>query len=189
MATFAAIFGVVLSTLILPLPEELALLGAGYIAHSGSISLVGAWIASWSAIVAGDTTTYCIGRFFLERLLGTRLGKRVVSPALKQWAEGLVQRHGFRAILLGRFLVALRGPVYLTIGAAKYPGVRFTLINSAVGLIEVALIVGAGYLFGQSHKLAKDVKWLEIAVGVLLAALLILPPLLKRRLEHRRAAA
>jgi membrane protein DedA with SNARE-associated domain len=189
VSTFAAIFGVVLSTLIVPLPEELALLGAGYVAHSGSISLVGAWLASWSAIVIGDTTTYCVGRFFLERILDTRFGKKLVSPTLRKWAEDLVQRHGFRAILLGRFLVALRGPVYLAIGAAKYPGLRFTLINAAVGLVEVALIVGAGYLFGQSHKLAKEVKWIEIAAGVLLALLLVIPPLLKRRLERQRAAA
>lgn len=189
MSTTAAIFGVVLSTLILPLPEELALLGAGYVAHQGSISLTGAWLASWSAIVVGDTTTYCVGRFFLERLLRTRLGKKVVSPSMREWAEGLVQKHGFRAILLGRFLVAFRGPVYLAIGAAKYPGWRFTLINSAVGLVEVALIVGAGYLFGQSHKLAKEVKWIEIAVGVGLALFLVVPPLLKRRFERQRAPA
>ena len=119
-----AIFGAVLSTLVLPVPEELTLLGAGWWAQTGALPLWAAWLSAWLAIVVGDTASYLIGRGFLPGLLRTRLGKRIVSPDLRNWAEDLVRRHGFRAILVGRFLVGLRGPVYLAIGAAKYPLLR-----------------------------------------------------------------
>jgi membrane protein DedA with SNARE-associated domain len=186
-----AIFGGVLSTLVLPLPEELALLGAGWWAHAGALPLWAAWLAAWLGIVSGDTASYLIGRSFLPRLLRTRFGKRVVAPDLRKWGEDLVRRHGFRAILLGRFLVALRGPVYLAIGGSKYPMLRFELINGTVGLIEVALLVGLGYEFGQSVHLAHEVRFVEIAVGVVIAAILIVPLIVKGRLvrRHRRAAA
>jgi len=185
-----AIFGAVLSTLIVPLPEELALLGAGWWAHAGALPLWGAWLAAWLAIVAGDTASYMIGRSFLPRLLRTRFGKRIVAPDLRKWGEDLVRRHGFRAILLGRFLVALRGPVYLAIGGSKYPMLRFELINGCVGLIEVALLVGLGYEFGRSAKLAHEVRFIEIAVAVTMAGILVVPPIVKWRLvrRHRRAA-
>ena len=185
-----AIFGAVLSTLIVPLPEELALLGAGWWAHAGALPLWGAWLAAWLAIVAGDTASYLIGRSFLPGLLRTRFGKRVVAPDLRKWGEDLVRRHGFRAILLGRFLVALRGPVYLAIGGSKYPMLRFELINGCVGLIEVALLVGLGYQFGRSAKLAHELRFIEIAVAVTMAAILVVPPIVKWRLvrRHRRAA-
>ncbi|TMA75541.1 MAG: DedA family protein [Deltaproteobacteria bacterium] len=185
-----AIFGAVLSTLIVPLPEELALLGAGWWAHAGALPLWGAWLAAWLAIVAGDTASYMIGRSFLPRLLRTRFGRRIVAPDLRKWGEDLVRRHGFRAILLGRFLVALRGPVYLAIGGSKYPMLRFELINGCVGLIEVAALVGLGYEFGRSAKLAHEVRFLEIAVAAIMAAILIVPPIVKWRLvrRHRRAA-
>ena len=190
MYTALAIFGAVLSTLIVPLPEELALLGAGWWAHAGALPLWGAWLAAWLAIVAGDTASYMIGRSFLPRLLRTRFGRRIVAPDLRKWGEDLVRRHGFRAILLGRFLVALRGPVYLAIGGSKYPMLRFELINGCVGLIEVALLVGLGYEFGRSAKLAHEVRFLEIAVAAIMAAILIVPPIVKWRLvrRHRRAA-
>lgn len=186
-----AIFGAVLSTLVLPLPEELALLGAGWWAQSGALPLWAAWLAAWLAIVIGDTASYLIGRGFLQRLLRTRFGKRIVSPDLRHWAEDLVRRHGFRAILLGRFLVGLRGPVYLAIGAAKYPLLRFELINGAVGLVEVALLVGLGYRFGQSATLAHEVRWIEVGVAIALALVLVLPVILKSRLvrKHRRTAS
>jgi membrane protein DedA with SNARE-associated domain len=185
-----AIFGAVLSTLIVPLPEELALLGAGWWAHAGALPLWGAWVAAWLAIVVGDTASYLLGRSFLPGLLRSRFGRRIVSPDLRKWGEELVRRHGFRAILLGRFLVALRGPVYLAIGGSKYPMLRFELINGCVGLIEVALLVGLGYEFGRSAKLAHQVRFMEIAVAVTMAAILIVPPIVKRRLvrRHRRAA-
>lgn len=185
-----AIFGAVLSTLVVPLPEELALLGAGWWAHAGALPLWGAWLSAWLAIVAGDTASYLIGRSFLPGLLQTRLGKRIVSPDLRKWGEELVRRHGFRAILLGRFLVALRGPVYLAIGGSKYPMLRFELINGCVGLIEVALLVGLGYEFGRSAKLAHEVRFIEIAVAVAMAAVLVVPPIVKWRLvrRHRRTA-
>ena len=181
------IFGVVLSTLVVPLPEELALLGAGWVAHSGATPLWAAWVASWLAIVGGDTTSYFIGRSFLPRLLQTRFGKRIISPEMQAWGNELVQRHGFRVIILGRFLVALRGPVYLAIGAAKYSLLKFELINSAVGLVEVGLLVYLGYRLGQSSRVAHEAKWVEIGIAVLLGLALIAAPLFKRHLQKKRA--
>lgn len=176
-----------LSTLFLPLPEELALLGAGYWAHAGSIPLWGAFLAAWSGIIVGDTATFLIGRLLLPRLLRSRLGRRVVSPAMLRWAEQLVQRHGFRAILLGRFLIALRGPVYLAIGASRYPPLKFMLINCGVGVVEVGLVVYAGYLFGHSHAVAHQMRIVDLIIALLLAVLLVVPVLVKRRLERQNA--
>ena len=184
-----AIFGAVLSTLALPLPEELALLGAGWWAHAGALPLWAAWLSSWLAIILGDTASYLVGRSFLPGLLRTRLGRRLVSPELRRWGEEFVHKHGFRAIILGRFLVALRGPVYLAIGGSRYPLLRFALIDGAVGLLEVALLVGLGYEFGQSAALEHRVRLLELAIAAVIALVLVVPLLLKRRLVRRQRRA
>jgi membrane-associated protein len=182
-----AIFGAVLSTLVLPLPEELALMGAGWWAHEGALPLWAAWVAATAANVVGDTVSYLIGRYFLERLLHTRFGRRLVSPELRDWGEDFVHRHGFWAIVLGRFLVAVRGPVYFAIGASRYPLGRFELINSAVALIEGAALVWLGYVFGESVKVSHQARLVEISVGATLL-LFIVPAVLKARLsrKHRR---
>ena len=185
-----AIFGAVLSTLVLPLPEELALMAAGWWAHEGALPLWGAWVAATAANVVGDTISYLIGRYFLERLLHTRFGKRIVSPELRDWGTDFVKRHGAWAIVIGRFLVALRGPVYFAIGAAKYPFGRFELINSAVALVEGAALVWLGYQFGESVKISHQVRWIEITIGVTLL-LFVVPAIVKSRLSrrHRRPAS
>ena len=181
------IFGVVLSTLVLPLPEEVALMGAGWWAHEGALPLWAAWVAATAANIAGDTVSYLVGRYFLDRLLHSRLGKRVLDPRMLDWGEEFVRRHGFRAIVLGRFLVAFRGPVYFAIGASKYPLGRFELINSIVALVEGAALVWLGYVFGHSLKVTREVHWIEIAIGVFLLAILVAPLLLRRRLVRKHA--
>lgn len=180
-----AIFGAVLSTLVLPLPEELALMGAGWWAHEGALPLWAAWVAATAANVVGDTLSYLIGRYFLEKLLHTRFGKRMVSPEMRDWGEDFVKRRGFWAIVVGRFLVAFRGPVYFAIGASKYPIVRFELINGIVALIEGAALVYLGYVFGESVKVSHQVRWVEISVGVTLL-LFIVPAVLKAWVTRRQ---
>ena len=108
---------------------------------------------------------------------------------MREWGEEFVKRHGFWAIVLGRFLVALRGPVYLAIGAAKVPFGRFELVNTIVALIEGAALVWLGYAFGQSQKISHEVRWVEIAIGVVILVAVGLPLLLKWRLAKRRSAA
>jgi undecaprenyl-diphosphatase len=186
---YAAIFGVVLSTLIVPLPEEMALLGAGWLAHGGQATLWGAFLASWLAIVVGDTTTFFIGRLFLHRLLKTRFGRRLVKPEQRRWAEAFVARQGWRAILLGRFLVALRGPVYLAVDASKYSPAKFIAINSSVALAEVGLVVWLGYRFGQSGALVGKVRWIDAAVAASVIIAFLIPWLFSRWLRRRPARA
>jgi membrane-associated protein len=183
MGTFFLIFGVVLSTLVLPLPEELALLWAGWMAH-GNISIWAAFIAGFGAVMIGDSVSFLIGRAVLPKLLRTHLGKRIIKPDLRKWAEDFVQKHGGRAVVLARFLVALRGPVYLAIGAAKYPASRFYVLNALVGVVEVGIVVTLGYWFGASKALAHDVKWISILVGVVLLVTMAIPALLRRRISR-----
>ena len=101
------------------------------------MSLGDAIVAATAGNVVGDTVTYLVGRYLLEKLLATKLGKKVVKPGLRRWGQELVRRHGVRAIFLGRFLIALRGPVYLAIGASKFSFGRFELINSAVAVVAL----------------------------------------------------
>jgi len=122
---------VVLSTLVVPLPEELTLLGAGYLAHQGAVSLPGAYLSALAAVLIGDTVTFLLGRGLLPKFLESKWGRKVVSPNLRGWAEELVREHQVRAILLARFLVGLRGdetntaisePLKRGNGYARQPG-------------------------------------------------------------------
>ncbi len=57
--------------------------------------------------------------------------------------------------------------------------------------MEVALLVGLGYRFGESARLAHEIRWIELGLAVLLAGILVVPLFLKSRLvrKQRRAAS
>ena len=149
MGIYLAIFGAVLSTVVIPLPEEATLLAAGYAARLGRATLVGCVAAAWAAVLLGDIVTFWVGRAFFARVLRTRIGGALFPEDRRRWAEQFIARHGERAIVVARFLVGLRGLVHLAIGASRFPLLRFAVIDACVGFIEVGLLVGIGYEFGE----------------------------------------
>ncbi len=187
MHVYLLIFGAVFSTLILPLPEELALLGAGYSARRGDASLAGAFFAAWAGIMLGDWITFFTGRTLLPRLLKSRWGRKLIKPDWQEWATGFVQSHGTRAIVLGRFLVALRGPVYLAIGAAKFSRLRFLVTNGLVGLAEVALVVGTGYVIGPAKESAHRLRVVDYCIaGAIVLITIVIPIVFKRVIDGKK---
>jgi membrane protein DedA with SNARE-associated domain len=182
-------FGAVFSTLVLPIPEEVTLLGAGYLARAGKLGFWLALAAAYAAIVAGDAITFFAARFFLPKVLDRKWVKKLLPPKTQAWAEGLVARHGTWTIVIARFLVGLRGPVYAALGASPYPSGRFMVINSAVGVVEVGALVFAGWLLGPSDRLVHGVREIELATAAILIFTFAMPLLLKRWLGHKQAHA
>jgi len=179
---YVAIFLATLSTVALPLPEEAALMGAGYAARVGTANLAGAVLATMLAVFGGDVMAYWFGRGLVRRAANSRLGSRIVPERWMRWAEAFVAEHGGRAIIVARFLVGLRGFLYYALGAAEYPFGRFLLINAAANLVEVTGLVVAGYALGAARTnlgVAADL----VAAAVLIAALFA--PTIVRRVVSR----
>jgi membrane protein DedA with SNARE-associated domain len=146
---YLAIFLATLSTIAVPVPEEAPLLAAGYAARLGHALLVGCIGAAWLAVLIGDALAYLLGRTLLARLLCTRFGQWVLPREQRAWSERFVAVHGARAIVIGRFLVGLRGFVYFALGAARYPFARFLAANAFAAAVEVGAVVGFGFAFGE----------------------------------------
>ena len=185
MRLYEAIFLATLSTVFLPLPEEATLLSAGYAARLGQVTLAGAIVAGLLAVLLGDIFSYFVGRLLLTRLLRTRLGRWLVPDRWRSWGEALVAGHGGRAIVIGRFLVGLRGFVYFAVGASRYPFARFLAVDVAAGIVEVGGLVALGFAFGELR--SRVGREIDLAVAALLVVTFF-GPLLVRGAVRRRAA-
>jgi membrane protein DedA with SNARE-associated domain len=176
---YVSIFLATLSTVFVPIPEEATLMGAGYAARLGRVTLVGAAAAGWLACVVGDAFSYFVGRVLLARMLRTRLGQRLLPAPRRLWAERLVAGNGARAVVVARFLVGLRGFVYFAVGASRYPFGRFLAVDAAAGVAEVGGLVAIGYAFGELH--ARVGRAVDLAAAAVLALALFAPLLVRRR--------
>lgn len=139
---------VVLGNVGLPVPEETALLAAGYLVWHGDLRWSLVLAVGIVSAVAGDNIGYWIGRRYgavvLERfrhLIG-------LSPQRFQWMQQFIGRWGPLGVFVARFIAGLRflaGPLAGAVGL-RFPA--FITANVLGALVYVPAVVVAGYAVG-----------------------------------------
>ena len=147
--TYAGLFVVLLLCgLGLPMPEDVALLAGGYLAHRGIIRYPITIGISLIGVVAGDNSLFFIGRHAGSRLL-TYFGlSRPGSRNQVERMQDFMHRHGHLAIFYARFLAGLRAVIYLSAGSLGVSPGRFLFYDLLGAVISVPVVVTVGYLFG-----------------------------------------
>jgi membrane protein DedA with SNARE-associated domain len=133
----------------LPMPEEVAIIGGAAAAVSGTLD---PWLTLGSLLIGallGDCVMYYIGYHFGRRLLThNRIWKRVITPEREGKVEELLARHGVKVLLGARFMVGIRGPMYITAGILKVPFKRFVVADLFCATLVVSLFFGLTYAYG-----------------------------------------
>lgn len=133
----------------LPIPEEAAIIAAGALSANGQLDWRWALLSCIVGAIAGDSVMYWIGRHFGAAVLHKHpLWLRMVTPEREKWTEEMLRKHGVKVILLTRFMVGLRLPIYLTAGLLKVPYPRFLLTDTICALFVVTLFFGLTYFYG-----------------------------------------
>jgi membrane-associated protein len=169
-------------------PGETAIVLGGVVAAEGDVNLGAMLVIAWLAAALGDLTSFALGKRLGRRFLitrGPRLG--VTAPRLAQ-VEGFFDRHGPKAILVGRFVGIVRAVAPFLAGAS---GMRlraflpWSLLGTAIWATAFTLI---GYAFHESFGSAADaLAHGALGLAVLAAAVLALREW--RRARRARAAA
>src|SRR5258706_2619567 len=100
----------------IPLPEDLTLLGAGYLAWRGDAPLPLMYGVGWIGIIAGDSCMYWIGRRLGPRIFRHRLLSAHLTPPRRARIERFFARHGAKSVLFARALAGARAAFYLVAG-------------------------------------------------------------------------
>jgi membrane protein DedA with SNARE-associated domain len=147
--TYAGLFGVLLLCgLGLPLPEDIALLAGGFLAHRGITQLPMTLVVAFLGVIVGDNSLYFLGRRFGTGLVSyLRIGRPSSQVQIDRLRD-FMERHGHRAIFYARFLVGVRALIYLTAGSLGVSPGRFVFYDLLGAVISVPLVVGLGYVFG-----------------------------------------
>lgn len=155
----------------LPIPEEVPIVLAGIVSSQGNLDPGLALLAAIVGALLGDTAMYAIGYHFGHGLAmrHPKLSK-MLGAQREEYFEQAIQRHMFKVMLLARFMVGVRGPVYLSAGVARLPFRKFILYDLFCATLVVGTFFTLAYYFGDNIvELIRDAE-----VGFTLIILLIL---------------
>ena len=140
---------VLLESLGVPWPGEIALVTAAAYASHGSISIYAVIALAAAAASIGGILGYWIGIKGGLPLV-TRYGAYVgVRPSHVEKAHAFFERYGSRTILFGRFIAILRTWAAVVAGAAFMSFPTYVTYNT-IGSIAWAIVFGSlGYFFGR----------------------------------------
>jgi membrane-associated protein len=153
------------------LPGDSLLFAAGVILaqHHNPLN---AWLLSVVAVVvaiAGNLVGYYVGRTTGTRLLARR-GGRVLNRENLEKARDFLDRRGFWAVVLARWIPWIRTLAPMIAGAAKMNPRRYLLATSIGALAWVPILVLAGY-YGAG--LLSVFPWLETAAIIISIAFFV----------------
>jgi membrane-associated protein len=124
----------------LPLPEDVALLAAGYLVWRGDAPAALLGPAALGAIVLSDMMLYGFGRALRNRPL---LGRLFAASRLER-LERAFGRHGVRLILVARVAIGARALFFLAAGVTRMPFARFVLwdLLGACVMVTAWIVIG-----------------------------------------------
>ena len=131
-------------------PGETAVIVGGLVAGQGQISLFVLIAIVWACAVAGDLTSFTLGRR-LGRAWLLRHGEFLkITEERLQTVEGFFERRGGATILVGRFIGFVRPLAPFLAGAARMPLRRFLPYDVLGAGAWTATFATLGYVFWQS---------------------------------------
>jgi membrane protein DedA with SNARE-associated domain/membrane-associated phospholipid phosphatase len=137
-------------------PGETALLLGGLVAGQGQISVLTLIAIVWACAVAGDLTSFFLGRR-LGRAFLVKHGPRVhITEDRLHQVERFFDRHGGKAILIGRFVGLVRAVAPFLAGSSGMPLRRFVPYDVIGAGLWGSTFVLLGYIFWQSFSQLVD---------------------------------
>lgn len=158
-----------------PLPSEVVLPVAGYVASQGGMSLAWAVVAAVAGALVGAWLLYGLGagvgarriRRWLERL-------PLMEPDDLDRAEQWFDRYGSLAVGVGRCIPVVRSLISVPAGVERMPLWKFSLLTVLGSLVWNGGLVLAGYLLGSSWQdVGRYSTWLNTAVYVVIALVVV----------------
>lgn len=164
-------------------PGEAALITGSVLAQRGHLSLAAVMIAGVAAAITGAAAGYAVGRWRGRDLLRWGFLARITERPLQN-AERFFERHGAKAVFLGRFAPLLRAVIGWTAGVSGMPWRRFLVWNVVGGVVWGIGVSLAAFYVGKAFVDAIN-RYGAIGGGVVAAAILLV--FLATHLWRRRA--
>ncbi|HEV8552810.1 MAG TPA: DedA family protein [Casimicrobiaceae bacterium] len=156
-----------------PIPSELIMPFAGFVAARGELNPVGVLVAGVVGSLLGAVPWYLAGRWLgNERLkrMADRHGRWLtVSREDLERAEAWFHRYGRVSVVVGRLVPAVRTLISVPAGITRMHPIPFFAYSALGTLVWTGLLVGAGYLLESHYE--RVAEWIDPFSKLVLGAI------------------
>lgn len=156
----------------LPIPEEVTMLGSGFLLYQGRVEAFPIVAVCFVATLLGDSIPYLMGRHFGRRALRVRRVRKTLNPARIRALERRFKTGGLKTVFICRFVPGLRLPAWFTAGTMGMPYHRFILTDALGAAIMAPFFVFLGRASGEKiAELESSVENLTQILGFVVVSL------------------
>jgi membrane protein DedA with SNARE-associated domain len=138
-----------LESSLFPVPSELVMIPAGYLAARGELDPWLATLCGAMGSLLGASANYALGRY-VGRAFLIRYGRYLlIDQAKYAEAEALFSRNAYMATFVGRFIPVVRHLISLPAGVFSMGLLPFALLTSVGSALWCGFLVLLGFHFGE----------------------------------------
>ncbi|RKN18003.1 DedA family protein [Micromonospora musae] len=179
---------VALESVVPPIPSEIVLALAGFLAGEGRFNVVVVALAATAGSLLGALILYWVGAGVGEDRLKRWLDRLpLVDLDDLERADRWFERYGRWAVFFGRMIPVVRSLVSIPAGTNRMPLVQFVVLTTLGSGIWNALFVGGGYALGSRWQQVEQYStWFDYGILALFAAMITMWVVKKVRRRNGR---
>ena len=170
-----------------PFPEDTTLILCGFLISTHVVKPVPALLVVYAGLLITDFSLYFVGKKYGRMIVNHKRFHKIISPERLLMLETKFNKKGVFVILIGRHLVGLRAQIFLAAGVMRMSALKFIMADAFSSIFTMALMVGAGYMGGNSLEIIikRDITRIE-HIGILLVIILLATYLLFKYVKFMR---
>lgn len=158
----------------MPLPDEVIVMGGGFVTSLGILEPLPAFFVTYAGVVSGLTLGYVIGRIIGFPAIEYLRKKKKVGNHIEK-AQQLIDKYGTTSLVLSYFFPVVRHVVPYIVGINKMPYSAYAMYSYTAGLIWTVFYFILGRYFGDSiemvYALLSKYLWLFFVIGIVMIIL------------------
>ena len=170
----------------LPFPEDATLILSGFLIAQKVTKPLPTVIVVYCGLLLTDFSLYWVGKKYGRKVIEHRRFRRILSAERFLTLEEKFKKWGIYVVFVGRHFLGIRAQIFLAAGVMRMSTLKFIMADAASAILTMTLMVGIGFLGGNSIEiLQKDLKKIE-HIGILILVILFTGWMIYRFFRNRK---
>jgi membrane protein DedA with SNARE-associated domain len=170
----------------LPFPEDATLILSGFLIAQRVTKPVPTLMVVYCGLLLTDFSLYWVGKKYGRKVIEHKRFRRILSAEKLLTLEEKFKKWGIYVVCVGRHFLGIRAQIFLAAGVIRMSTLKFIMADAASAILTITLMVGMGFLGGNSIEiLQKNLKRIE-HIGILILAILFTGWMIHKYFRNRK---